>query len=180
MELEYQVTHQDVVALHRFIQQSPGVRSTDRALYMGGLFVCLVPYLSLTWFLFKRFAAATPLGPLTIYGLVALGVWTGQYFVLRRHPRGADLTRTVVANAALGNHFMRTTSKGVLELRPQGESLHYWKAVVGVHEQPEHVFISVGADGYYVVPKRSFLDGDAVATFLAEVEAHRAAAASVG
>jgi hypothetical protein len=106
--------------------------------------------------------------PLSV--VAALVVWHLYY----RHALEKAGRRLLAAHGrvALGAHSLTISPEGIREERPHGSVAHRWSAVDDMGTTKDHIFVSVGGDGIYVVPRRS-LEALADASFLQELGAFR-------
>jgi hypothetical protein len=151
MTVRYTVVDADLLALRRLYQSRPeGRRAILREYVVGFLGACVgLATLSLVPWAVRR---DVPLVAIPILLAAVFVVYTPFYLYLLRR---AD-ARCVATwrETAAGAHEMTLSDEGVHEVRPQGTMSHRWAFVQDICDRPEHLFILVGQNGTYTVPKR--------------------------
>ena len=166
MRVESDITIEDLRAVRRRLLRTSAVQQAAATEFVIGAFLGFVPY-----GVMAAAARAEPgcvMPPRYVLGLAAaqLGVWTILYAVALWTSIGRSARH--FACVATGRHVLSLSEGGIHEVRPQGDVTHVWSAVTELYDEPKHIFIAVGADGHYIIPKRSFVAGGE-AEFVARV-----------
>jgi hypothetical protein len=174
VDVESDVTVDDLRALRRFFLRSPPGRDVILWEYFSVALAGFAPYFVLSDVLESRLHIWIPSEYVVGLALLQLTLWSLLY--LWSFQRASRILIARSAEVASGHHRLTLSERGVHEQRPQGEISHHWSAVTAVHDQPAHIFIAVGPDGHYVVPKRAFPTLAAAAEFVGEASRLKSAA----
>ena len=77
------------------------------------------------------------------------------------------------AASQFGHYRLSVDSVGVTEIGPAAQHKHEWKAVEGLAETDDYLFLLIGGGSAYVIPKRSFDSDVAIEAFRTAVSEHR-------
>jgi YcxB-like protein len=158
MNLSYEVQDADVLALRRLYQSLPEGKKQIRREYVSGLTAASC-VLGAFFFIPRAARLGLPLLALPILSAIVVVVWSLTYRWMLKH---ADHTFVAARRgSATGPHKMTLTPEGVHEDRPQGTVFHRWGVVKSVLDWPDHLFIHLGNDGTYVIPKRDLAPAEA-------------------
>ncbi len=108
--------------------------------------------------------------------LAALVLVIGAMVVTARLGRSA----ADIPGSWLGMHEWDLAPDGIHTTSPTGRSFYEWRAVVAVHETPDHLFLSLDEVAALVLPKRSLESVGGAAAVRAEIERLIAADADSG
>ncbi len=75
---------------------------------------------------------------------------------LRSHLRAfaREQAKGPAAANQFGSYKLSVDATGVSEVGPAAQHKHAWRAVLGLTETPDHLFLLIGGGSAYVVPKR--------------------------
>jgi hypothetical protein len=149
MEIEFEITKHDILALVRWRQEfSPAFQKRFKRLRFGslvgfGLFgigslMITQEIFSLVFFL--------------MFALVSYMVYPAfNDWVIRRNVNLVYQNET--KRATLGKRILRASADGLEQISPFGEIKIKWAAIDNIHVSPLYAFISVGQTPSIVIPK---------------------------
>jgi hypothetical protein len=136
--LKFDLTHDDVRALHRFLFRSPKAQRTRRRVHMLALMLGLFPLGVIATMLFSGHAKAESylllVPPAALYGLFWLLLM--RVLIFPSEPRA-------IATDKLGSRTIALSERGVAYTWPGGEVLHFWKTIAELADDGMHLFLGL-------------------------------------
>jgi hypothetical protein len=117
-------------------------------------------------------------GSVTVSAVMAVagfGIgWVLARAALRSHLRlfARELGTGPGAASQFGPQRLRVDAAGVSQTGPTAQHEHAWRAVLGLTETADHMFLLIGGGSAYVIPKRAFDSATAIDAFRAAVSEH--------
>jgi YcxB-like protein len=104
--------------------------------------------------------------------------WALARGALRSHLRvfARELATGPGATSQFGPHRLCVDAAGVSQTGPAAQHKHAWRAVLGLTETADHMFLLVGGGSAYVIPKRAFESAAAIDAFRVAVSEERSKA----
>jgi hypothetical protein len=177
MEVEYDMTAEDVFAFQRYhtahpfklaaARRKPGYGLVD--LGFTGLLVAVFGGLIVTSMLFRSSFPRPDhliwLGS-AVALVVAIGVLTYVRFKAKAIVRQSMLNR----QSELDRQRLVLTAEGVVHSSPRGHGVNYWSGIKRLGATDQHLFIYITSVSAYTVPRRAFIDDESFRAFVAEAE----------
>jgi tetratricopeptide (TPR) repeat protein len=164
MEVEYEITSEDLFAFQWRASRSPLMRRARRKVYMYVLLIVLLfSPLSYGGFTISRVNFSFAFIAI-VFPIVALMTW----YLVRRQNRRAILEllkEERLEKGLLGRHTLKLDEAGLLESTAVGESRTLWAAVDRVEQNGEYIFIYTQPIAAHIVPKRAFDNAQAAESF---------------
>jgi hypothetical protein len=158
MEVEYEITHDDLYAFQWRAALSPIGRRARRKVYAYWLLALLLfsvlPAIGPDGFVISR-------ANVTFLVVAFPTVVLAQWYLERRMTRSAILQLLKEEKAdrgQLGRHRMVLNEGGVAESTAVGESRTSWVGVDRIEQNPKYIFIYTSRAAAHIIPKRAFKD----------------------
>ena len=177
MEVEYEITHDDLYAFQwRAAFESPRARRVRRLAYLVWLLAialfALVPAIGADGFTLSRISVTFILVSVLVFFALQ---WCLERWLMRRAIRHI-LKDERPDRGVLGRHRVVLDEDGVRESTAVGESRTTWAGIDRVEEGPEYIYLYTSPAAAHVIPRRAFGDPMQADAFYQFALARRAAA----
>lgn len=164
MEIEYDLTEQDVIAfnLYHVKHSKVGKSSLQWQRYISPLIFLLFAYLLS---IFTDF----PAGPLIVtFGLISV-IWIiyyPKYFYFHIKRQVSKMLKKGKSDGLVGKHSMKMNKAGITDKTTVEETKVQWTGVHLLLEDAEYFYIYTGAVSAYIIPKRDVYSVEGLKTYV--------------
>jgi hypothetical protein len=175
LEVEFDMTAEDVLAFQRYHQAHPWKANRTRTPFSPPDLMLFLHYggvvLGVTLFAFLMQYDIRDALSLLLVGMAA-SVWSSVMTLLFLRLKQPDLLRHSMQQRLGETDRQRLilTPEGVVHSSPRGRGVNYWSCVKRLGVADEHLFIYISSVSAYTVPRRAFVDDESFRAFIAEAE----------
>ena len=164
MEIEYELTEQDVIAfnLYHVKHSKVGKSSLQWQRYISPLIFLLFAYLLS---IFTDF----PAGPLIVtFGLISILwiIYYPKYFYFHIKRQVTNMLKSGKCAGLVGKHSMKMNKSGIVDSTSAEDTKVQWSGVHVLIEDAEHFYIYTGAASAYIIPKRDVYSVDGLKMYV--------------
>ena len=180
MEVEFEMTAEDMIALRRHMQK----RGPNRQQYSLITAFCIIFLLVTVLYGVVKYLGPRPLG--VYLAMLVLGIGVGAWMTLivlalyaqlkAPHAFRKALQQSNYAEKVLGWRRFSIDSQGVCNKSEIFCSIYLWKGIDKIVKTSEHIFIYVTRSAAFAVPRRAFADDKTFHAFADAATRYHAAA----
>lgn len=161
MEITYHIVEKDILAGRRLMRKVS--REVKRTNTMGMSLILLIPCVS---FILRRQFTAVRIAHLFVEIVVfALGYAVLKMILDPLFDMQAVTTLKQESSGVLGEHKICLTEEALIESTSVNESHQKWTGIERIDQNKDYIFIVIGNQRFYVIPKKAFISSDAAKQF---------------
>lgn len=164
MEIQYELTEEDVVAfnLYHVKNSKVGKNSLQWQRYISPLIFLLFAY-------FLSVFTDMARGPLFATFTVTAIAWVivyPKYFYFHITRQVRKMLKEGKNEGLVGKHFMKMNKSGMTDTTSTGETNGQWAGVKSIIEDANYFYIYTSTVSAYILPKRDLYSADAVKSYV--------------